>query len=76
MTAMLVVTGAILLLPDPKLPFVLNCDASGYAIGATLQQDQGNGLQPVAYRSKKLSPARYTRVAPSFTWDSMAPDTT
>jgi transposase InsO family protein len=47
----------ILLLPDPKLPFVLNCDASGYAIGATLQQDQGNGLQPVAYRSKKLSPA-------------------
>jgi len=47
----------VLLLPDPSLPYTLNCDACNYAIGATLQQDQGNGLQPVAYRSKKLSPA-------------------
>ena len=47
----------VLLLPDPSLPFVLNTDACQYAIGATLQQDHGNGLQPVAYRSKKLSPA-------------------
>jgi hypothetical protein len=47
----------VLVLPDPTLPFVLNCDACDYAIGATLQQDHGNGLQPVAFRSKKLSPA-------------------
>src|SRR5690348_13803616 len=47
----------VLLIPDPSKPFTLNCDASDFAIGSTLQQDHGNGLQPVAYRSKKLSPA-------------------
>ena len=47
----------VLLIPDPSLPYTLNTDACKYAIGATLQQDHGNGLQPVAYRSKKLSPA-------------------
>ena len=47
----------VLLIPDPALPFTLSCDACNYAIGATLQQDQGNGLQPVAYRSRKLTPA-------------------
>jgi transposase InsO family protein len=47
----------ILLTPDPTKQFVLNCDACKYAIGATLQQDQGQGLQPVAYRSRKLTPA-------------------
>lgn len=47
----------VLLIPDPKLPFVLNCDACKYATGGVLQQDQGNGLQPVAYRSRKLTPA-------------------
>ena len=47
----------ILLIPDPSLSFVLNCDACQYAIGATLQQDQGRGLQPVAYYSHKLSGA-------------------
>jgi hypothetical protein len=45
----------ILILPDTKKPFVVHCDASNYAIGAVLQQDQGNGLQPIAYLSKKLS---------------------
>lgn len=47
----------VLILPDPTKPFVLNCDSCKFAIGATLQQDHGHGLQPVAYRSKKLSPA-------------------
>ena len=47
----------VLILPDPSKPFVLNCDSCKFAIGATLQQDHGNGLQLVAYRSKKLSPA-------------------
>ena len=47
----------VLLIADPKLPYTLNCDACQYAIGATLQQDQGNGLQPVAYMSRKLKPA-------------------
>ena len=47
----------VLLIPDPALPYTLNCDACNYAVGATLQQDQGNGLQPIAYRSRKLTPA-------------------
>ncbi|RYE96002.1 MAG: hypothetical protein EOO78_22355, partial [Oxalobacteraceae bacterium] len=47
----------VLILPDPSKPFVLNCDSCAFAIGATLQQDHGRGLQPIAYRSKKLSPA-------------------
>ena len=47
----------VLLIPNPDLPYTLNCDACDYAIGATLQQDHGNGLQPVAFRSRKLSPA-------------------
>ena len=47
----------VLALPDPALPFVVNCDASGYAVGAVLQQDRGSGLQPIAFLSKKLSGA-------------------
>lgn len=47
----------VLILPDYKLPFVVSTDASGYAIGATLSQDQGKGLQPVAFMSKKMLPA-------------------
>ena len=42
----------VLALPDPKLPFGVNCDASGYAGGAVLQQDRGSGL-PIAFMSKK-----------------------
>ena len=45
----------VLILPDPTKPFVLTTDASGYAVGATLSQDQGDGLRPVAYLSKKMN---------------------
>ena len=44
----------VLALPNTDLPFVLTTDASGFAIGATLSQDQGNGLQPIAFMSKKM----------------------
>jgi transposase InsO family protein len=47
----------ILILPDPKVPYVVTTDASGFAIGACLSQDQGNGLQPICYMSKKMLPA-------------------
>jgi hypothetical protein len=47
----------VLIIANPALPYTLNCDACGYAIGATLQQNHGNGLQPVAYMSRKLKPA-------------------
>ena len=44
----------VLILPDPSKEFVVHCDASGYAVGAVLQQDRGNGLQPVAFLSRKM----------------------
>ena len=47
----------VLRVPDQSKPFVLHCDACKYAIGATLQQDHGNGLQPVAYFSAKMTDA-------------------
>lgn len=50
-------TAPVLLTPDFSLPFHVYTDASQFAIGATLLQDQGNGLQPVAYESRKLNPA-------------------
>ena len=46
--------GPVLILPDPELPFVVHTDASGFAVGAVLQQDQGKGLQPIAFLSKKM----------------------
>lgn len=47
----------VLLLPDPTLPYVVHTDASGFATGAVLQQDQGAGLQPIAFLSHKMSDA-------------------
>jgi hypothetical protein len=47
----------VLLVPNQSKPFVLNTDACDFAIGATLQQDHGNGPQPVAYFSAKMSAA-------------------
>jgi hypothetical protein len=49
--------GPVLILPNPSLPFVVHTDASGFAVGAVLQQDQGNGLQPIAFLSKKMADA-------------------
>jgi hypothetical protein len=47
-------TRPVLILPNPELPYTITCDASGIGIGATLSQDHGHGLQPIAYLSKKL----------------------
>jgi hypothetical protein len=43
--------------PDLELPFTVTTDASGYAVGAVLSQDVGNGQQPVAFYSHKMSNA-------------------
>jgi hypothetical protein len=51
------VSDPVLASPDTNLPFVVHVDASGFALGAVLQQDQGRGLQPVAYESRKMLPA-------------------
>ena len=45
----------MLVLPDPTLPYEVFTDASGFALGATLLQNKGSGLQPVAYLSRKLT---------------------
>ena len=48
-------TGPVLIIPDESLPYVVTTDASGFAVGATLSQDQGNGLQPIAFLSHKMN---------------------
>ena len=45
------------LIADMQGDFVVEIDASNVAIGGALSQDQGNGLQPIAYYSKKLTGA-------------------
>ena len=49
----MLVSAPVLALPDYGAPFELACDASDVAVGAELSQ---NG-RPVAFYSKKLSPA-------------------
>ena len=46
----------VLLVANPNQPFTVTTDASDYAIGAVLSQNQGRGDQPIAYESRKLSP--------------------
>jgi len=48
----------ILLHPDTTKPFIVECDASSFAIGAVLSQyDNENRLHPVAYFSRSLNNA-------------------
>ena len=48
----------VLQMPDMQLPFHVTTDACEFAMGAVLEQDFGNGLQPVAFFSKKLNSAQ------------------
>jgi hypothetical protein len=50
-----ITTAPVLVLPDDALPYVVTTDASGFAVGATLGQNQGKGLQPIAFLSHKMS---------------------
>ena len=51
-------TAPILHYFDPTKPITVETDASDYAIGAVLSQpDNNNVLHPIAYYSKKFSPA-------------------
>ena len=45
----------VLCIPDPDLPFTVTTDASDFAVGAVLMQDQGQGPQPVAFTSRKMN---------------------
>ncbi len=51
-------TAPILILPSPDYPFHMYSDASEFAMGGVLMQDQGQGLRPVAFSSKTLSDAQ------------------
>ena len=50
------VTAPVLKMPDFERPFVVTTDASLVSVGAILEQDFGQGLQPVAFESRKLNP--------------------
>ena len=52
-----ITTTPVLAYPDPEKPFVLTTDASGRALGGVISQDHGKGLQPIAFYSRKLTPA-------------------
>ncbi|CAI5483727.1 unnamed protein product [Closterium sp. Yama58-4] len=47
----------VLRIVDPPKPFEVVTDASDFAIDDVLLQDFGNGLQPIAYESRKLQAA-------------------
>ncbi|KAK3512082.1 hypothetical protein QTP70_030361 [Hemibagrus guttatus] len=51
-------TAPLLVHPDPKLPFIVEVDASTTRVGVVLSQQQGNPrkLHPCAFFSRKLSP--------------------
>ncbi|GBG70434.1 hypothetical protein CBR_g6562 [Chara braunii] len=48
------VSHPVLRIADPKLTFVVTTDASLYGIGAVPQQDDGDGLRPLEYYSKRI----------------------
>jgi hypothetical protein len=50
-------TYPVLCNPDHNKQFVLDTDASAYAVGAILQQEYGDALLPIAFHSRSLSPA-------------------
>ena len=43
--------------PDPERRYILDTDASAFAVGAALQQDFEDGRHPITYFSKSLLPA-------------------
>jgi hypothetical protein len=50
-------TAPILCLPDCSKPFILECDASKFAIGQVLCQGEGRDRRVVAFESRKMIPA-------------------
>jgi hypothetical protein len=47
----------LLIHADCTKPYVLRTDASDFAVGSVLSQEVGGSLHPIAYHSRKLSPA-------------------
>jgi len=59
---MLVTSAPVLRCFDKRHPIYLSTDASGYAIGGVLEQEDGQGRRPVAYFSQvlKIQEQRYS----------------
>ncbi|GJP83849.1 hypothetical protein CLOP_g13951 [Closterium sp. NIES-67] len=53
----LLMSPPVLRIADPERPFEVITDASDIVIGEVLMQDFGNGLQPIAYESRKMQSA-------------------
>lgn len=48
----------LLIMPDTSQPFILETDASNFAVGGFILQEGDDGqLHPLAYYSKKMTPA-------------------
>ena len=47
----------VLIHANPDLLYTVTSDASGFAVGAVLSQDQGQGPQPIAFLSHKMTEA-------------------
>ena len=54
-------------MPNFERPFVITTDASLVSVGAILEEDFGQGLQPVAFESRKLNPTE-TRYS-AYEWE-------
>jgi transposase InsO family protein len=51
--------------PDPSRQYILNTDASGFAVGGVLSQQQADGSRrPVAYFSHKMTPTERNYTVP------------
>jgi len=48
----------LLAFPDPSAKFAVQTDASGSAIGAVLQQRQGQDWRSLSFFSRRLTPAQ------------------
>ena len=49
-------TAPVLRMPDFNREFVVTTDASLVLVGAILEQNFGQGLQPAVFESRKLNP--------------------
>ena len=47
----------VLRTPDWNKQFIMQTDASGYALGVVIQQQHEDGLHPIAFHSRSLLPA-------------------
>ena len=48
---------SVMAYPNFDEPFILNCDASGFGLGAVLYQRQNDDLKVISYASRTLTPA-------------------